>query len=229
VGLAGWQYSGVKKPEDVQVRHLMICAKCHLPQLADATDDVAKEIVKYAYIYSDPKTSDDDREKAAAKLSTVNINCLICHQRNAITHKWVDGTPQKNEVYGSKNGSHPDAAHPVMKASPIMDESILCGQCHGLGPNFELENPSQCATLYGSYLWSYSAEGGQEKCQECHMKKSKLGHNMQSYRDPGMAKAAVDFKVETLGYQWRDGSKMTPQALVTVEMINRAGHSIPDG
>jgi hypothetical protein len=116
VGLTSWQYSGVKKPADVQVRHLMICAKCHLPQLADATDDVAKEIVKYAYLYSDPKTSDDDREKAAAKLSKVNINCLICHQRNAITHKWVDGTPAKDTVYGSKDGAHADAAHPIMKA-----------------------------------------------------------------------------------------------------------------
>ncbi len=34
VGLMGWQYSGVKKPEDVKVKHLMICAKCHLPQLS---------------------------------------------------------------------------------------------------------------------------------------------------------------------------------------------------
>ena len=110
-----------------------------------------------------------------------------------------------------------------------MDESILCGQCHGLGPNLELENPSQCATLYGSYLWSYTADGGQEKCQECHMKKSKLGHNMQSYRDPGMAKAAVDFKVEMLPHQWRDGSKMVPENLVKVELLNKAGHAIPDG
>jgi len=229
VGLTGWQYSGVKKPEDVQVRHLMICAKCHLPQLAEATDDVAKEIVRNAYIYSDPKTADEARDKAIAKLSQVNINCLICHQRNAITHKWVDGFPDKNTVYGSKDGAHADAAHPTMKKSQIMGESILCGQCHGLGPNLELENPTQCATLYASYNMTYRAEGGQEKCQECHMKKSGLGHNMQSYRDPGMAKAAVDFKVETLGYQWRDGAKMVPQALVKVEMINRAGHSIPDG
>jgi hypothetical protein len=229
VGLTGWQYSGVKKPEDVQVRHLMICAKCHLPQLAEATDAVAKEIVKNAYIYTDPKASDDARDKAIAQLSKVNINCLICHQRNAITHKWVDGTPARDTVYGSKEGAHADPAHPKMKESKIMDESILCGQCHGLGPNFELENPSQCATLYGSYLWAYRAEGGQEKCQECHMKKSKLGHNMQSYRDPGMGKSAVDFKVEALPYQWRDGAKMVPQTTVKVEMINRAGHGIPDG
>ncbi len=228
-GLLKWPYSGVKKPEDVKVKSLMICMKCHLPQLEDATDDVAKEIVKYVYDYADEKSSDATREKAIAKLSKLNINCLVCHQRNAIIHKWVDGYPEKTAVYGSKEGKHMDSGHPKMKISPVMHESILCGQCHGLGPNFELENPSQCGTLYGSYLWAYRAEGGQESCQECHMKKSKLGHNMQSYRDPGMAKAAVDFKVETLGYQWRDGSKMVPQALVKVEIINRAGHAIPDG
>jgi len=229
VGLMSWQYSGVKKPEDVQVRHLMICAKCHLPQLADATDAVAKEIVKYCFIFSDPKAGEEAREQAGAKLSSVSINCLICHQRNAITHKWVDGFPEGDTVYGSKDGIHADAGHPKMKKSPIMGESILCGQCHGLGPNFELENPSQCGTLYGSYLWAYRAEGGQESCQECHIKKSKLGHNMQSYQNPAMSKAAVDFKVETLGYIWRDNTKMMPQALVKIEMINRAGHSIPDG
>lgn len=229
VGLMGWKYSGVKKPEDVQIKHLMICAKCHLPQLAEATDDVAKEIVKYVFVYTDPNASDEARNKAVATLSKVNINCLICHQRNAITHKWVDGSPEKDTVYGFKDGEHADPVHPKMKASPIMDESILCGQCHGLGPNLELENPSQCATLYASYNMVYRAEGGQEKCQDCHMKKSKLGHNMQSYRDPGMAKAAVDLKVEAMGYQWRDGSRMVPQAIVKVEMINRAGHGIPDG
>ena len=136
---------------------------------------------------------------------------------------------KKKEVYGSKNASHPSSSHPVLKKSKVMSESILCGQCHGHGPNFELENPSQCATLYGSNLWAYRAEGGQETCQECHMKKSKLGHNMQSYRDAGLAKAAVDFRAEMMGYQWRDGSIMVPEALVKVEMVNRAGHAIPDG
>lgn len=229
VGLLGWQYSGVKKPEDVTVKHLMVCAKCHLPQLSEASDDVAKEIVKNVYIYTDPKSGDTAREKAEKQLSKVNINCLICHNRNAIIHKWVDGFPEKNAVYGTKTGAHADTKHPNMKKSPVMTESILCGQCHGLGPNLELENPSQCATLYASYNMAYRAEGGQETCQECHMRKSKLGHNMQSYRDPGMAKAAVDFKVEMLPHQWRDGSKMIPENLVKVEMVNKAGHGIPDG
>ncbi len=229
VGLMNWKYSGVKKPDDVQVKHVMVCMKCHLPQIAEATDEVAKEIVALSIKYGDKNAAPAEKEKIEKKLSSVNIGCLICHQRNAITHKWVDGFPQTNEVYGSKEGVHADASHPVMKKSPIMNESILCGQCHGLGPNFELENPSQCGTLYGSYLWAYRAEGGQESCQECHMRKSKHGHNMQSYEDVNMGKAAVDFRVETLPYIWRDKAKMMPQALVKIEMINRAGHAIPDG
>ena len=229
VGLMGWKHSGVKKPEDVQAKHLMVCFKCHLPQMAEADDSVAKEVVKLAIRYGDKNAPADEKDRIEKKLSSININCLVYHQRNAIIHKWVDGFPQKNEVFGSKEGAHPASTHPNMKKSPIMNESILCGQCHGLGPNFELENPSQCGTLYGSYLWAYRAEGGQESCQECHMRKSKMGHNMQSYSDTAFGRSAVDFHVETLGYIWRDGSKMMPQALVKVEMINRAGHSIPDG
>ncbi len=229
VGLMSWKYSGVKKPEDVKIKHVMICMKCHLPQVAEATDDVAREIVALSIKYGDKETKPEEKDKIEKKLSSVNINCLVCHQRNAIVHKWVDGFPQKNEVYGSKEGGHGDAAHPVMKTSPIMGESILCGQCHGLGPNFELENPSQCGTLYGSYLWAYRAEGGQKSCQECHMRRSNLGHNMTSYSNVDFAKTAVDFNVEAMGYIWRDKAKMIPQALVKVEMINRAGHAIPDG
>jgi formate-dependent nitrite reductase cytochrome c552 subunit len=135
-GLKEWPYSGVKKPEDVGVKHLMICAKCHLPQLKEAEDSVAKEIVKNIYAFTD-----NGDEKAAETLRSLNIGCTICHGRNAIVHKWTDGEPQKDVVYGSKDGEHDDPAHPAMKESKIMKESILCGQCHGQGPNFELEIP----------------------------------------------------------------------------------------
>ncbi|MCX8026948.1 MAG: multiheme c-type cytochrome ExtKL [Thermodesulfovibrionales bacterium] len=222
-GLMEWPYSGVKKPEDVKVEHLMICAKCHLPQLKDATDKVAQEIVKNIYAF----TEGDD--KAGENLEKLNINCLICHNRNAIIHKWTDGQPQKDTVYGKKEGTHLAPTHPKLKKGPVQKEAILCGQCHGLGPNFELENPTQCATLYGTYLWSYLAEGGQSTCQECHMHKSKLGHNIQSYRSKEMQKMALDFDVEVLPHWWRDGTKMMPVATVKVNMKNKAGHAIPDG
>jgi len=230
-GLMEEPYSGVKSPKDVKVEHLMGCAKCHLPQLADAEDAVAQEIVTSLYSWSNAIKKKDKAtaQKEEAKLKSVTINCLVCHNRNAITHKWQDGYPKAGVVYGSKEGDHPADKFPKMAVSPIMKESIQCGQCHGLGPNLELDEPTQCCTSYGSYLWSYKSEVGQESCQDCHMKTSKLGHNIQAYRDPAMIKAALDFKVEAFGYYWRDISELVPKVVVKVEMINRSGHSIPDG
>jgi len=230
-GLMEEPYSGVKSPKDVKIEHLMGCAKCHLPQLADAEDSVAQELVTTLYGWKDALKNKDKAaaKKAEDKLKSVTINCLICHNRNAITHKWQDGYPKAGVVYGSQAGEHPSDKYPKMAVSPIMSEAIQCGQCHGMGPNLELDQPTQCCTSYGSYLWAYKAEVGQDTCQECHMKKSKLGHNIQGYRDTAMTDAAVDFHAEAFGYHWRDGSQIVPKAVVKVEMLNRSGHSIPDG
>jgi len=230
-GLMEWPASGVKSPKDVKVEHLMGCAKCHLPQLADATDAVAQEIVTTIFDWRDAVENDDDAraEKAKRTLSSLNINCLICHNRNAITHKWSEGYPGAKIVYGSQAGDHGDPKFPKMARSSIMSESILCGQCHGLGPNLELQNPTQCATAYGSYLFAYVPEGGNKTCQQCHMRDSKLGHDMQSYRSPVMAKAAVDMHVETAALIWRDNTTIRPKATVRIDLKNNAGHGIPDG
>ena len=191
-GTTKWPYSGAKSPSDIKVEHLMGCAKCHLPQLADATDDVAREIVADLLKWQDAVKSKNSRtaKKLEDKIRSLSINCLICHNRNAVVHKWADGYPKTREVYGSKDGQHFCGLWPALKKTPVMGESVLCGQCHGLGPNLELDNPTQCATLYGNYLFAYMADGGRETCQECHMRRSRLGHNIQSYRDPAMARAA---------------------------------------
>lgn len=223
-GFKEWPYSGVKNPEDVGIKHLMTCAKCHLPQLQEAEESVAREIVQNVYAFAD-----HGDEKAKQALLSLNIGCTICHGRNAVVHKWTDGYPKPGTVYGSKDGNHDDPGYPVMKQSRIMKESILCGQCHGLGPNLELDNPTQCATLYGTHLFAYVPDGGNKTCQQCHMHESKLGHNIQSYRDPAMAKMALDVHVVAQALQWRDGTIMTPMANVTVELTNKAGHAIPDG
>jgi len=215
-----WAKSGIKEVKDIKVEHMLHCLKCHLPQLKDATDAVAQQIAK-AVIDGDTAT-----------LEKVNINCIICHNRKAIVHKLVDGEPEPNVIYGSKEGSHGDKMFTALKKSPIMNESIICGQCHGLGPNFDLANPTQCATLYGSYLHNYvqSTNGTPETCQECHMHKSKAGHVMPGYRDPAIAKAAVDVDVDAKGYQalYKAGEHI-PAAVVVVKMTSNAGHRIPDG
>lgn len=210
--------SGAKELQDIKVEHFAECFKCHLPQIEDASDAVAQELAQ-AFL-------DGDR----AKLESVNINCLICHNLKAIIHKWQDGEPQRGVVYGSQDGSHEDKVYNTMKKSLIMGEAVLCGQCHGLGPNFEFPQPSQCATLYGSYLHAYIPAGGTETCQDCHMKKSGKGHMMPAYRDPDMVKMAVDVDVQTKGYKFlpKPGEQI-PIATVTVKMNNHAGHRIPDG
>lgn len=230
-GAMEWPASGVKSMKDVKVEHLMGCAKCHLPQLEEATDAVAQEIMTTISDWQTALANDDDAKAAKAEktLSSLNINCLICHNRNAITHKWTDGYPKKDTVYGSKNGEHPDGKFTKMAKGEVMSESIMCGQCHGLGPNFELDNPTQCATAYGSYLFSYVPNGGNKSCQQCHMRESKLGHNMQSYRSKAMSDKAVDMKVVTSAVYWRDNTTIKPKVAVDVALTNNAGHGVPDG
>lgn len=230
-GAMEWPASGVKSFKDVKVEHLMGCAKCHLPQLADATDKVAQEIMTTINDWQNALRNDDEDKAAKAEktLSSLNINCLICHNRNAIVHKWTDGYPKKDTVYGSKDGEHPDGKFTKMAKGQVMSESIMCGQCHGLGPNFDQENPTQCATAYGSYLFSYVPNGGNKSCQQCHMKDSKLGHDMQSYRSKAMSDKAVTMKVTTNAVYWRDNTTIKPKVAVRVALTNNAGHGIPDG
>jgi hypothetical protein len=232
-GLKLFPYSGVKKDEDVTVEHLMMCAKCHLPQLNEATDDVAREIVStiksWQQAYRDGDT--DKADELEETIASLNIGCMVCHNKMALIHKYADGYPQPDTVYGAMEGDHEDEEFVKMAEAPALGESIFCGQCHGHGPNFELEHPSQCATIYGSYLFSYVAHGGSESCQECHMHKSELGHDMQSYRDDSMIEAALDVDVEGRSIFWRKNKEdgVLPIGIIDVSMVNKTGHVIPDG
>jgi len=232
-GLKLFPYSGVKEDSDITVESLMMCMKCHLPQLDEATDDVAREIV--ATIRSWQKANKDSEwdkaEKLEKTIASLNIGCTVCHNKVAIIHKYSDGYPQYDTVYGSKEGVHEDEEYTKMAEAPALGEAIFCGQCHGQGPNFELDHPSQCATAYGSYLFAYAAHGGSESCQECHMHKSELGHNMQSYQNETMVEMALDVHVEGRSLFWRKNKEdgVLPIGVIDVEIYNKTGHAIPDG
>lgn len=236
MGLKNFPYSGVQSDNDITVEHLMICAKCHLPQLEDATDDVAREIVATIRAWQEANKADDweEAEELEETIASLNIGCTVCHNKLALIHKWADGYPQPDTIYGSygtKEGSHDDETFDKIAEAPALGESIFCGQCHGLGPNFEFDHPSQCATAYGSYLFSYVAHGGSETCQECHMHKSGLGHDMQSYKSEEMIAMAFDVKVEGRSLFWRKNKAdgVLPIGVIDVEMYNKTGHVVPDG
>ena len=218
-GLKGaFAKSGVKETKDIKVEHFAQCFKCHLPQIKDATDEVAQQLAK----------AFEDGDKAT--LAKVNINCLVCHNIKAIVHKWQDGEPEKGVIYGTKDGAHGDKMYSTMKKSVIMKEAVACGQCHGTGPNLEFPQPSQCGTAYGSYLHAYIPAGGTETCQDCHMKKDGKGHQITAHGDKDMMKRGISVDVDVAAYKFllKAGDSI-PMAVVTVAMVNKAGHRIPDG
>lgn len=223
MGMDGWIFMSkylkdgvlsVKSPQQATKANFP-CAKCHLPQLFQATDSVAAELAA-AVLRDDKKT-----------ISRLNISCLICHQDKAVVH----GRPEKSTLYGNREIKDHEGL-PVKK-NPLLQDPLFCGQCHGLGPNLEFENPVQCATLYGSYLHAYIPNGGSRTCQDCHMpgKDHATPPNFNDRADTAARfREALPLEVETLGYVFQfDEGKRVPLAVVKTRITNKAGHRIPDG
>ena len=203
------------------------CFKCHLPQAVLFADDAFARDYAKALIAQDK-----------ARISTLRITCITCHNTKAIIHKRSEGHPEAGVLYGTKEvAAHDDAIFTKVKKSSIMDHAIMCGQCHGQGPNLEFENPVQCATLYGSYQHNYLSKGGQKQCQECHMQKiDGLADHLfaPNWNDMEAAKKllqdSISLDIDTVGYDWLLKSKdHKPMVVVNARINQSAGHRIPDG
>jgi hypothetical protein len=163
----------------------------------------------------------------------------VCHNAKAIVHRLTEGQPEKGVLYGTKAVTdHGDKMFKTVKKSSIMDHAIMCGQCHGQGPNLEFENPVQCATLYGSYQHNYLSKGGQKSCQECHMKDNADGsashlfapnwNDMEGTKK--LLQESISLDIDTVGYDWLLKSKnYVPMVVVNTRINSSAGHRIPDG
>jgi hypothetical protein len=203
------------------------CFKCHLPQALVAADDA------FAADYAKALVAQDK-----ARVSKLSITCIVCHNTKAIIHRLSEGQPQANVLYGSKEvASHDDEFFKKIKKSSIMDHAIMCGQCHGLGPNLEFENPVQCATLYGSYEHNYISKGGTQQCQECHMQEVEgfadhlIAPNWNDIEGTKkILQNTIAMDVQTVGYDWLLKSKdWKPMVVVNTRISQNAGHRIPDG
>jgi hypothetical protein len=199
------------------------CFKCHLPQaVTSAEDSVAVELAEALLA------------KDSAKVAKLQITCVVCHNTKAIIHTRELGAPEKGVLYGNKDvAAHGDATFKSVKKSAIMKDSVFCGQCHGLGPNLEFDQPFQCANLYGSYLHNYVSGGGTQSCQACHMKKGDhlIAPNFNDDKQTSELLAkALTLDVETLGYEWlRKAATYVPKIVVSTKITSNAGHRIPDG
>ncbi len=205
-----------EKPPDKAIRQDFPCFKCHLPQMKYGTDAVAGEIAK-AMVTDDKAT-----------IRKLNINCLVCHNEKAVVH----GRPEKGIVYANKDA--PDHEGLPVKKSTLLKDSLMCGQCHGLGPVLDSPDmPVQCATLYGSYLHAYIPAGGALTCQECHMRDT--GHYMPpnfNAREELSARLrlSLPMEVQTLAYTFHPDEKaFLPMVVVKTKITSKAGHRIPDG
>lgn len=197
------------------------CFKCHLPQALDAADSVSAEIAQ--------AVSSGNK----AIISKLQITCIVCHNKKAILHQLQEGKPEPNVLYGSQEiPEHEDKTYTKVKKSSILHRSVFCGQCHGLGPNFDAENPYQCATLYGSYLHSYIPSGGTQTCQECHMAGGNhlIAPNWNDPKTSELLSKSIFLDVQAVGYEWlRKKGDLRPLIVVNTKITQNAGHRIPDG
>lgn len=226
LAVAGATPFSPKNPKEATIETFP-CFKCHLPQaMTHAEDSVAVEYAE-ALLAKDVK-----------KISKLQITCLVCHNEKAIVHRLSVGNPESDVLYSTGEvANHPDSVFKSVKKSAVMNRSLMCGQCHGLGPNLEFENPVQCANLYGSYLHAYIPAGGTQTCQDCHMKplNGKADHLFPPNFDDkegtiALYQQALSLDVQAMGYEWLLKSKHhVPKVVVNTKINSSAGHRIPDG
>ncbi|MCS7200126.1 MAG: multiheme c-type cytochrome ExtKL [Caldimicrobium sp.] len=202
---------------------LMKCFTCHAPQLELASDKLIKEIADAIVAFADKKDP-----QAKAKLERLNVSCYVCHNLKALH---PPERPEKNVIYGVK-GTGTSPFH-VVKKHGFLQNSNFCMQCHGVfvAPDGE---PIMCNTLSQSYRDHYVAMGGQKTCQDCHMKAKNRGHTFPGAYNLDTLREGIGINVDVRQLvdlnptlpkeqQWR------PAAKVVVDLINNAGHRIPDG
>jgi len=222
--------SGLDKSKGTRRDLKDICLPCHVPQIKDASNEVAIQIADLIVTAVDDK--DEAKKEAAIKeLSKLNINCLICHNMKATP----DGKPEAGAIYGPKGREKIDPApHDEEKIkslkSEFMNTSEFCAQCHhGCPPDMP---SSICPTLYTSYKEQFLARGGKEICQECHMK----GEVFKSHRFPGIfetdqLKEGIELKLTArpTTFVYHLENRMSPAIVAKVDITNKAGHVLPHG
>ena len=172
-----------------------------------------------------------------AKIAKLQITCIVCHNEKRSSTSWKASYGCRGQLYGiNEMDSHEDPVFEKVKKSAVMQHWLMCGQCHGLGPNLEFENPVQCANLYGGcYLHAYIPAGGSQTCRgSTHMKPidGLADHLMAPNWDDipqttELLQAAPSLDVQTLGYEWLEKAK-TYVPKIIVEHEGRFDRRTPD-
>ncbi len=198
---------------------MLKCLDCHAPIVNDASEEAIREIVAAVKTAVDEK--DETKKKGARdKLSALNVSCTGCHTVKGTANPVTPPDPRVR--YGPRAETAP---HPV-QATPVMQSSAFCAQCHALWYARDGEY-LYCTTIFESHQNAYRGMGGTQSCQDCHMKAR--GHTFPGAHDQGLVKEGLTLGLEAVGYRNLVGGKYLPRAVVTVDIGNQAGHRIPDG
>lgn len=202
--------------------HLMRCMTCHAPQLAEASEEVSREVAALVVAAVDGK-EEGERVEAKKRLGLLSISCTVCHNTKVVLDPNAAGPPEKGVIYGPTGKE--TAAHGT-KRSPSLSSSLFCGQCHRLHtpPDGEIVF---CSSLYESWQDAYRSGGGTRGCRDCHMGEGK-GHRMPGANDPAQVREGLSLQATARAVRVNPG-KWQPAAVVEVEVTNRAGHRVPDG
>lgn len=213
-----------KKPGGYKAE-LMKCFVCHAPQLEQASEKFMREVAQAVIDYYEKKDS-----KAKNLLERLTVTCYVCHNMKALH---PPERPEPNVMYSTK-GRGQSPFHDIKK-HPYIGNSNFCMQCHGayLAPDGE---PIFCSTIAQSYRDHYVAMGGQLSCQDCHMRAKSRGHTFPGTYVIDMLKEGIGLNVQVRSVvEYKpfapitDYTKRNPAAVITVDLINNAGHRIPDG
>ncbi len=232
IGYVKARETELKKSKEVTTSikdYLKPCLICHIPQMMELSEKGAQELAKAIV--------DQDMDV----LTELNVNCLVCHNRNAIVRKFKEGNPEKDTVYGpNKTGAHGHAKYTKLKQQSMMKDPAFCGQCHQ-GPNVtNSDEPMWCVSNYDSYLQNYIPNGGDKTCQECHMQKdadNKTGHRFPpNYDDPKYEmkrlKEHIKLDMSAFAYIFRikePEESVIPTLIVRTKVSHDIGHRFPDG
>ncbi|MBF0566887.1 MAG: hypothetical protein HQK89_16805 [Nitrospirae bacterium] len=203
------------------------CFGCHIPQIQDASEKAAREIANAVL-----KEDWDIVEK-------LQVNCIVCHNKNAIVRRFRDGNPEADTVYGTKDlgGVHGDKVFTKSKKNEMMADSAFCGGCHQ-GPNvLKSPEPIWCVSNYDSMLQNYIPNGGDKGCQDCHMRGEGMGHRFPpNYDDKEFEmkrlREHIKLDVKTLAYTFQIKNPnlvSMPMIVINTKVTHDIGHRFPDG
>jgi hypothetical protein len=225
-GMRNFYAIGVPEEWDKKLTKVEVlkCLDCHVPEVNYASEKLAVEIAEMIIKVKDTK-SKKEKEKLTKELSKLRVGCISCHNLKATTiAKGLLGEPVKDAVYGAQGKEAPE--HLTIQSNAIKS-SLFCAQCHGKYIASDGER-IMCNTLNGSYYNNYVSKGGSETCQDCHMHKNNRGHRLPGGHDLDIVKEGIGFRVNIVGVRHGVG-KWIPRAIISVDLINKAGHRIPDG